>query len=80
MAGLRAMFPHAAIVHAKVLDLDQNGDHPAFDLGACFALLRESGYAGPLSIEFEGKGDEQGGIASAKKLVERYVGDLLVRS
>jgi sugar phosphate isomerase/epimerase len=79
MEGLRAMLPHAAIVHAKVLDLDENGEHPAFDLAACFALLRESGYAGPLSIEFEGKSDERRGIASAKQLIERYVGDLLVR-
>jgi sugar phosphate isomerase/epimerase len=79
MEGLRAMLPHAAIVHAKVLDLDENGEHPAFDLAACFALLRQSGYAGPLSIEFEGKSDERRGIASAKQLIERYVGDLLVR-
>ncbi len=77
--GLRAMLPHAAIVHAKVLDVGEDGGHPAFDLAPCFALLRESGYVGPLSIEFEGKGDEHGGIAAAKKLIEQYVGDLLAR-
>ena len=70
---------HAAIVHAKVLDVGADGDHPAFDLGACFALLRESGYTGPLSIEFEGKGDEHRGIVAAKGLIERYVGDLVAR-
>lgn len=78
--GLRAMFPHAAIVHAKVLDVDEAGNHTAFDLAACFALLRESGYEGPLSIEFEGKGDERRGIATAKPLIERYAGDLLVQA
>ncbi|MGH2388793.1 MAG: sugar phosphate isomerase/epimerase family protein, partial [Chloroflexota bacterium] len=35
--GLRRMLPHAAIVHAKVLDVGPDGEHPAFDLGACFA-------------------------------------------
>ncbi len=75
--GLRRMLPHAAIVHAKVLDVGPDGDHPTFDLGACFALLRESGYQGPLSIEFEGKGDERRGIAAAKKIIEHYVGDQL---
>jgi sugar phosphate isomerase/epimerase len=77
--GLRQMLPHAAIVHTKVLDVREDGTHPAFDLAACFAVLRESGYAGPLSIEFEGKGDERRGIAAAKKLIEQYVGDLLAR-
>lgn len=79
MDGLRAMLPHAAIVHAKVLDVGEDGDHRAFDLAACFALLRESGYTGPLSLEFEGRGDEHRGIVAAKGLIERYVGDLVAR-
>jgi sugar phosphate isomerase/epimerase len=80
MDGLRAMLPHAAIVHAKVLDVDAAGDHPAFDLAACCGLVRESGYTGSLSIEFEGKGDERRGIAAAKTLLEHYVGDVLARA
>jgi sugar phosphate isomerase/epimerase len=56
-AGLRAMLPHAAMVHAKMMDFDEAGTHPAFDLDRCLKLVMESGYSGPLSIEFEGKGD-----------------------
>ena len=76
--GLRLMLPHAAVVHAKVLDVDEQGRHTAFDLGRCLALVRQSGYTGPLSIEFEGQGDQRTGIATAKRLVDSCVGDLLV--
>ena len=51
------MLPHAAMVHAKMMDFDDAGNHPAFDLDRCVTLVIESGYSGPLSIEFEGKGD-----------------------
>jgi sugar phosphate isomerase/epimerase len=55
--GLRAMLPYAAMVHAKMMDFDEAGAHPAFDLDRCLNLVMESRYSGPLSIEFEGKGD-----------------------
>jgi sugar phosphate isomerase/epimerase len=54
---LLAMLPHAAMVHAKMMDFDEAGTHPAFDLDRCLNLVVESRYSGPLSIEFEGKGD-----------------------
>jgi sugar phosphate isomerase/epimerase len=79
LEGLRLMLPRAAAVHAKVLDVDQEGDHIGFEFGQCCDLLRESGYAGLLSIEFEGKGDQRQGIAAGKRLIERYLGDLLDR-
>lgn len=76
--GLREMLPHAAVVHAKVLDVDEQGRHSAFDLARCLELVRQSGYSGSLSIEFEGQGDERAGIATAQRLIQQYVGDLLV--
>ena len=75
--GLRLMLPHAAMVHAKVLDLDAAGRHRAFDLGLCLDMVRESGYAGTLSIEFEGEGDQREGIAMAKRLIEEHLGSLV---
>lgn len=64
--GLRLMLPHAAIVHAKIMDIDERGTHPAFDLDRCLRLVQESGYAGPLSIEFEGTGDEYESVIRAR--------------
>jgi sugar phosphate isomerase/epimerase len=70
--GLRAMLPHAAVVHAKVYDLDEGGAHRTFDLDACLQLVTESGYVGPLSIEFEGQGDPYGGVRRAKDHLTRF--------
>jgi len=72
--GLRAMLPYAAIVHAKVLDVDESGRHTAFDLNRCLELVQESGYSGALSIEFEGNGDQLQGIATAKRLIQAHLG------
>jgi sugar phosphate isomerase/epimerase len=64
--GLRCMLPHAAIVHAKILDVDDQGTHAAFDLDRCLHVVAESGYSGPLSIEFEGQGDEHQNVIRAR--------------
>jgi sugar phosphate isomerase/epimerase len=64
--GLQSMLPYAEIVHAKVMDMGEDGTHEAFDLDRCLTLVEESGYAGPLSIEFEGKGDELENVTRAR--------------
>jgi L-ribulose-5-phosphate 3-epimerase len=64
--GLRRMLPHAAIVHAKVMDMNEDGTHEAFDLDRCISLVEDDGYSGPLSIEFEGKGDQLEGVTRAR--------------
>ncbi|GAC1524050.1 MAG: sugar phosphate isomerase/epimerase [Chloroflexota bacterium] len=71
--GLRRMLPHASVVHVKVMDIDENGRHEAFDLGRCLDLVVDSGYSGPLSIEFEGRGDEHQGIIRARDFVRSYL-------
>jgi sugar phosphate isomerase/epimerase len=68
--GLRSMLPHAAIVHAKFMDIDNQGRHQAFDEDRCLQLVVESGYSGPLSIEFEGKGDEYQSVTRARDYLQ----------
>jgi sugar phosphate isomerase/epimerase len=75
--GLRNMLPYAAIVHAKVMDIDENGRHEAFDLDRCLQLVVESEYSGPLSIEFEGKGDELQAVTRARDYLQSRLGDRL---
>lgn len=67
--GLRAMLPHAAMVHAKMMDFDGDGRHPAFDLERCLDLVIESRYSGPLSIEFEGTGDPYAAVQRGRDLI-----------
>ncbi|MCL4508034.1 MAG: sugar phosphate isomerase/epimerase [Chloroflexi bacterium] len=71
--GLQTMMPLAALVHAKTLDFDAEGNHTAFDFSRCMRIIGESGYDGPLSIEFEGKSDQYEGIAKSRDLLLRYV-------
>ena len=72
--GLRAMLPLATVVHAKIMDRDEQGRHSAFDLDRCLRLVAESGYSGPLSIEFEGTGDEEAGVVWARDHIEAQLG------
>ena len=72
--GLKMMFPHAAMVHAKTFDFNEVGEQDRYDFGRCMEIAKASGYDGPISIEFEGpKGDEYEGIALTKALIERYL-------
>ena len=71
--GLKMMFPHAAMVHAKAHDFNEAGELDRYDFGRCMEIAKASGYDGPISIEFEGMGDEYEGIALLKALIERYL-------
>ena len=71
--GLRSMLPHAAMVHAKMMDFDESGDHPAFDLGRCLDLVLESRYSGPLSIEFEGTGDSLAAVKQGRDYLRSHL-------
>ena len=51
MRGLAAAFPHAVSADFKVRELGAAGEHPAYDLRACFALGRRAGFRGPWCIE-----------------------------
>lgn len=74
--GLRMMLPMAAVVHAKTLDFDERNQQTTYDYDLCMRLVAQSGYQGPLSIEFEGKGDEYEGIAKSRDLILRHIGTL----
>ena len=54
--SIRRTLPSAVHVHAKLYDLDDNGADRQ-DWPAIVAILREGGYRGFLSIEYEGQED-----------------------
>ncbi len=66
-ASLRTIMPWAQAVHAKVRDIDEQLNHPAFDHARCVAIAKEFGYGGYLGIEFEGAGDPVEGVKRAVK-------------
>ncbi len=67
--ALRRLAPHAVLVHAKSAHFDDSGEERQIDYRRCLAILRESGFAGPFTIEFVGAGDELEGCARTRELL-----------
>jgi len=71
--GLEKIAKYARLVHAKFYEFDKNGEDPRIDASRCIEILRKAGFDGWLSIEFEGKGDEEEGISKSIKLCKKYL-------
>src|SRR3954451_3329750 len=65
LASLAKILPFAKAVHAKVYDMDEQLNHPKFDLQRCITLTKECGYDGYLGIEFNGIADPIEGVTRA---------------
>ncbi|NPV09747.1 MAG: sugar phosphate isomerase/epimerase [Anaerolineae bacterium] len=70
--ALEMMFPYARMVHAKTFEFDGDGHEVRYDLDRCLQIAARSGYTGPLSIEFEGEGDQFDGVEKSVALLRRY--------
>jgi len=70
---LEKIAKYARLVHAKFYEFDKNGEDPRIDASRCIEILRKAGFDGWLSIEFEGKGDEEEGISKSIKLCKKYL-------
>jgi sugar phosphate isomerase/epimerase len=66
-ASLAKIMPFAKAVHAKVMEIDAQLNHPKFDHARCIRIARDSGYGGYLGIEYEGTGEPNEGIRRAIK-------------
>jgi len=71
---LARMAPRAAIVHAKTVDFDADGQMSAFDIARCARIVRDSGFTGPYSVEFEGNGDQIDGVRRSIRLLRELLG------
>lgn len=78
--GLRMMMPHAYIVHVKTYDFDEQGEQHQFDFAECMRIVRDADFQGPLSIEFEGDGDQFEGTSRSLDLVKRYLAGAVAAS
>jgi L-ribulose-5-phosphate 3-epimerase len=71
-AGIEKLMPWAKIVHAKIHDIDTEGNDSRVDLKRCMDLVRKTTYDGDLLIEYEGKGDDHAGVLRAIEVLRRY--------
>lgn len=77
--GLAKLMPYAIAVHAKLFEFDAAGDEVRFDLPRCMQIVKDAGWTGPMSIEFEGPVGEPGkcvdewdGIVKSKAAITKY--------
>jgi sugar phosphate isomerase/epimerase len=73
-AALQTVYPLALAVHAKIKDIDESLEHPAYDLQRCIDLTREAGYDDYLGIEYEGGGDALVGLDRAVRKLRGLIG------
>jgi hypothetical protein len=63
--------PYAGLVHAKTHEFDQHGQPTPLDVVRALRVVRDSKYAGPISLEYEGsEGDPWENTRRTKALVE----------
>jgi sugar phosphate isomerase/epimerase len=70
--GMQTLAPYAIHVHAKSHEFDAQGEETQIDYGMCLSALKTAGYAGVISIEYEGDGDAAIGIKRTRELIEKY--------
>lgn len=71
--GVRELMPYAKAVSAKSHDFDAEGNEKHTDYGRMMEIVRASGYAGYVGIEFEGGGlSEEDGIMATKALLLKH--------
>ena len=64
--------PYAFVTHVKVNVFDENGEAKEYDFPRVLAMLKKNRYKGPISVEYEGKGDPVEGVQKTKALILKY--------
>ncbi|MFQ5824566.1 MAG: hypothetical protein ACE5JB_10965 [bacterium] len=59
-------------VHAKSFDFDTNGEERYLDYQRCLQILKDSGYDGTITVEYEGAGDALKGCLQTRDLILKY--------
>lgn len=70
---LTLMAPRAKIVHAKTLDFAADGTMPVYDVARCIQIVKDAGFSGYYSVEFEGKGDQLDGVRRSVDLITSLI-------
>ncbi|HMH34629.1 MAG TPA: sugar phosphate isomerase/epimerase family protein [Puia sp.] len=80
--GIEELMPYAKGVHAKTHIFDANGNDTETDFARMFQIIKKSGFAGWVSVEYEGGLikmyskdskylDDDAGVLATKKLIEK---------
>jgi sugar phosphate isomerase/epimerase len=72
LAGLEALAPRAVILHAKSYGFRQDGEEKSIDYRSCLAVFRRNGFDGPVTVEYEGLGDDIKGCRLTREIILRH--------
>jgi len=64
---------YAFLAHVKSYDFDKEGKETTIDIERCLNILKDSGFEGDLSVEFEGKGNQREGVKKTLALLRKLV-------
>jgi sugar phosphate isomerase/epimerase len=59
--------------HAKAYIFNEDHDEPNIDFGKILGILKDRGFDGWLSIEFEGPSDGDSGVQKTIELIQKYI-------
>lgn len=70
--GVCQLMPHAVHVQAKSWHFDADGEEQSLDFRCLIEAVKTSGYDGPITIEYEGNGDDLVDCRKTAALIRRY--------
>jgi len=71
--GIAKIARYALLAHVKSYDFNKEGKETTIDIERCLNILKEAGFDGYLSIEFEGKGNRREGVKKTIALLRKLV-------
>jgi len=71
--GIAQIAPYAAIVHAKTMQFDEEGNHLGWDIVKGIRIVLDAGFRGPISVEYGGGQDEWENSLRTKRLAQQAV-------
>ncbi len=69
--GLRRLAPKAVILHAKSHAFAPDGSEKRIDYPRLLPIFRQAGFSGPVTVEYEGMGDDLAGCLRTRDLLMR---------
>lgn len=66
------LLPFARAVHAKSKRFLPDGEEANIDYNKCIALIKSNQFTGPITVEYEGEGDQIKGSIQTRNLIRKY--------
>jgi sugar phosphate isomerase/epimerase len=69
---IEQMAPACFVLHAKTHNFTADGEERDIDYARCFGILKDAGFDGICTVEFEGDGEQVDGTKKTVELIRRH--------